>query len=200
MSDTAEVVKFERETFPGFLGETLAEPGCERVDLCIQCGTCSANCAFTEHMDLTPRKIIALTRAGFKREVLSSQTLWLCTSCYGCTARCPKEIKITDLMYALKRRALREGMAPKRGVVPAMIRNFSRMSESLGRVNESRLAGITFMQTRPMQAIGMWRLGLGLMRTGRFHFLSPKVRQRGQLQSILHGVGAHVGGKGDGAR
>ena len=39
--------------------------------------------------------------------VVKSNTIWLCTSCYYCTVRCPAGIKITDLMYELKRMAIK---------------------------------------------------------------------------------------------
>ena len=35
-----------------------------------------------------------------------SRTIWLCASCYACTTRCPAGIKITDIIYALKRLAM----------------------------------------------------------------------------------------------
>ena len=64
------------------------------------------------YMDYTPRRLIAMTRAGMKDEVLGSFSIWVCASCYACTAACPKQIPITDIMYALKRTAIREGVHP----------------------------------------------------------------------------------------
>lgn len=73
------------------------------IDICIQCGTCSASCPVVSCMEYTPRQIIAMVRAGLKDEVLGSGAIWTCASCYNCTVRCPKGIKITEMMYALKR-------------------------------------------------------------------------------------------------
>ena len=47
-----------------------------------------------------PRQIIAMIRAGLRAEVLSSYTTWLCASCYACTVARPRQIRITDIMYA----------------------------------------------------------------------------------------------------
>ena len=37
-----------------------------------------------------------MIRAGYREDVMKSDTIWLCASCYLCAARCPKDIKITD--------------------------------------------------------------------------------------------------------
>ena len=75
----------------------------EPLKTCIQCGTCSGTCPVAGYMDHTPRQIIAMINQGMKDQVLESNTFWYCASCYHCTVRCPQEINITELMYALKR-------------------------------------------------------------------------------------------------
>ena len=40
---------------------------------------------------------------------------------------CPREIRITDIMYALKQRAIQEGIYPKRFPIPVLAREFSEM-------------------------------------------------------------------------
>ena len=65
-------------------------------------------------MDISPRKVIALFRAGQIEEILRSRTIWICASCYMCTTRCPQSIKITDLLYALKRTAIDAGLYPEK--------------------------------------------------------------------------------------
>ena len=37
-----------------------------------------------------------------REEALKSNTPWMCVSCYHCVVRCPQEIHITDVMYAIK--------------------------------------------------------------------------------------------------
>ena len=73
------------------------------LSTCIQCGTCSGTCPVAEFMDHTPRKLIGMINADLKEEVLESNTFWFCASCFHCTVRCPSEIDIAGLMYALKR-------------------------------------------------------------------------------------------------
>ncbi len=80
--------------------------GGERIIACYQCGTCSGSCPTASAMDYNPRRILHMLRLGLGERVLRSQAIWLCTSCYSCTARCPREIKISDTMLNLRRLAV----------------------------------------------------------------------------------------------
>lgn len=56
-----------------------------------------------------PRKIIHMVLLGMRDEVLSSDFVWLCSTCYSCQERCPQGVRITDIMRALQNIASREG-------------------------------------------------------------------------------------------
>ena len=99
-------------------------------------------------MDYTPRRLMHLSREGFKEEVLSSCTIWLCTCCYACMVECPKKINITHLMYALKTRAIQEHFYPKRFPIPELARQFPKMIRGSGRITESRLVLRVFLRVR----------------------------------------------------
>jgi heterodisulfide reductase subunit C len=49
---------------------------------------------------------------GLKEEVLGSDFLWLCSSCYSCQERCPQGVSITEFMTLLRNLAVREGHMP----------------------------------------------------------------------------------------
>jgi len=85
-------------------------PADSRLEACIQCGTCGGSCPSYADMDHTPRQIFALVRAGARDKVLDSNTPWMCVSCYLCAVRCPQQIHIPDVMYALKAKATQEIM------------------------------------------------------------------------------------------
>jgi heterodisulfide reductase subunit D len=84
--------------------------GGERVVACYQCGTCSGSCPTAPAMEYNPRRILHMLRLGLGERVLQSQSIWLCTSCYSCTARCPREIKISDAMLGLRSLAVDRGL------------------------------------------------------------------------------------------
>jgi quinone-modifying oxidoreductase subunit QmoC len=180
-------VQYESELDPGF-PETIARlPGGENLLGCIQCGTCAGSCPVSPYMDLTPREIIAMTRAGFKREVLGSRTIWLCASCYACTVACPKQIRITDIMYALKRQAIQEGRHPKRFPITVLAREFYKQVRRYGRNSEGQLIVRLYANTNPLHALKNLTLGLRLFLRGRIDLKAEKVRDRASVQTLLRG-------------
>jgi heterodisulfide reductase subunit C len=185
-----EKVRYESERDADFARWAVQETGGENLRHCIQCGICSATCPLALYMDYTPRRLINLARAGFKQEVLSSFTIWLCASCYSCRVECPKKIQVTDIMYLLKRRAIEEGVYPRRFPIPILAREFGRMVFFWGRVNETLLATNIFLRTSWMKLFGMTRLGLNLMRTGRVSFLPEHIKRRGELRKVLNALDA----------
>ena len=77
----------------------------ERFRTCLQCATCSGACPFGYLMDFPPGRMIAYLRADLFDQVLKSDTVWLCVSCYACTQVCPSKIPVTP---GLMRRAKEE--------------------------------------------------------------------------------------------
>jgi len=136
-------------------------------------------------MDYTPRQIIGMIRAGFRGEVLSSYTTWLCASCYSCTVECPKEIKLTDIMYAAKRLAIRGGLYPKRFPIPVLANEFFKMVERSGRNSEGRLLLRLFLKTNPFQLFKQMGLGMRLLRRGRFSLKRESIERKDELRNIF---------------
>ena len=172
----------------GFAEEIAAIPGGERLRECIQCGACSAVCPLSAYMDYTPRRLIAMTQAEMKDEVLGSFSIWVCAGCYACTAACPKEIPITDMMYALKRTAIREGVHPRRFGTPVLAREFVGSVDRWGRNSESRLAINLYLKTHPRLLLQDYPLAERLRRRGRMRLRRESIRQRAQLRTILRAV------------
>jgi heterodisulfide reductase subunit C len=141
-------------------------------------------------MDYTPRRLMHLSREGFKEEVLTSNSIWLCTTCYNCMVQCPKNINLTHLMYALKQRAIEEKLYPKRFPIPVMARQFSHMVRKSGRITESWLIVRVFMRTAVWRLFGMSFLGLKLFRTGRMGLKSEKIERRAEIATLLDSVAA----------
>ena len=92
-----------KPTFSQEVSNLLYAAHGDPLKTCIQCGTCSGTCPAVEFMDHTPRQLIAMINADLKEDVLASNTYWFCASCFHCTARCPRDIDIAGLMYAVKR-------------------------------------------------------------------------------------------------
>jgi heterodisulfide reductase subunit C len=185
MIQIQRTIRYESDRTVGFGREVMSVPGCEQLETCIQCGTCSGVCPLSIFMDHTPRQVMELTRSDFKKDVLQSVTIWLCASCYACTVECPKQIRITDIMYELKQRAIHEGIYPKRFPIPVLAQEFYKMSHKHGRVTENFLATIMFLKTNVFAAVGMWRLGLNLILRGRFPLKMESIKHTDELGRMM---------------
>lgn len=181
-------VVYESALDHDFLGEIYLLPGGLEIKKCIQCGTCSGSCPMGAVMDHAPRKIFSLIRAGFRDEVLGSNTIWLCSSCYTCAVRCPKEIKITDVMYALKRIAIKEGKAKQGRKAEALSKNFVRMVNRYGRNHETELMTRYILTAEPLNALSFVPQGWRLFSNGRLPLLPHRIKNIEQLRKILRKV------------
>lgn len=183
-----------------FLEEVAIIPGGEGVKLCIQCGTCSGSCPNADEMDYAPRQMIALVRAGMRDEALRSNSMWYCVSCYLCTVRCPREIKITELMHALDSLAIRHGVDSKRTRTPVMYRTFVDSIRSNGRVHEFGFMVKYYVKAmrfylpsranllnplRVFELLGMLPVALGLYSHGRLALRPTKIKGMKELKAII---------------
>jgi heterodisulfide reductase subunit C len=119
--------------------QKIEELSGQKLLACYQCGKCSAGCPAVSQMDILPNQIIRLAQLGLKEELLESRSIWVCASCYTCNVRCPKGIKIAEVMEALRQVLLRKRRdhveipklsAEERTSVPAiaLISNFRKFT------------------------------------------------------------------------
>jgi len=175
----------ERELRKTFLDQARLVPGAERITRCLQCGTCTGSCPVSYAMDISPRMVIALFRAGEIGEILRSRTIWICASCYMCTTRCPQTIKITDLLYALKRTALEAKLYPDRFPVYLLSKNFVRLVNHYGRNQEILLLLLYYLRRNPLELLRMAPMGWSLMRKGRVSLFPAKIQGVAAIRKIL---------------
>lgn len=170
-----------------FIQEISSMPGGEKINLCIQCGTCSASCPNANKMDYTPREIIAMARAGMREEVLSSNSMWLCLSCYMCTVRCPRGIVPTYIMHALEHLAMRHNLSTPRTHTPVLYKLFSDTVYNVGMIPRFGCMSRFYLNVNPFGALKAVPVALGMLRHGRLQLkaktLKPQAKR--QLQTIL---------------
>lgn len=155
-----------------FLKEVTAnvEEG-DWVKMCMQCGVCAGSCPLGNAWDHPPQEIFMMIRAGKREEVLTSDSMWMCTSCYNCIVRCPREIPITHIMHGLANYAHRLGIAPKMNPTRRFAKIFWNNITKSGRVNELTLSIRLYFMDGLVSGIkmgmNMMGVGMGLIMAGR---------------------------------
>jgi heterodisulfide reductase subunit C len=158
--------------------------GESRLEMCIQCGTCGGSCPSAAAMDHTPRALFAMLRAGMREEALRSNMFWQCVSCYHCVVRCPQNIHITDVMYALKSMAVEEGLY-QNSTAPDLSQTFVDMVEGFGRSFELGLASAQYLKHFPLRLPSMAPMGIGLLTRRRMSLIPKRIKNMDQLKAIL---------------
>jgi len=178
-------IVLESGTRHDFIDELLSVPGGERLRECIQCGTCSGSCPVSYYMDHPPRKLFAMARAGMRDAVLDSDSVWLCTSCYACSERCPRQIPVTDIIYALKRLAMHEGRVAGAERAMTLARSFVEIVDRRGRNFEPELLVRYYLRTNPLALLGKAGLGLRLLRRGRMPIRGEKIKGLESIRALV---------------
>jgi heterodisulfide reductase subunit C len=168
-----------------FLDQVDLIPAGERISRCIQCGTCTGSCPVSYAMDISPRQLLALFRAGEMEQIMKSRTIWICASCYSCTTRCPSGIKITDIIYALKRTAIEKDMESAAPQVQRLARLFTENLMSYGRLHEGTLIRKYYMKTNMLKFIDLIPLARKMWKTKRIEPFPKRIKDRKSLASII---------------
>ena len=89
------------------------DAGIDSVEHCFQCGTCTGGCPSGRRTPYRVRQLVRKCLMGLKDEVIADDALWMCTTCYTCQERCPREIKIVEIVKMARNVAAQNGfMAP----------------------------------------------------------------------------------------
>lgn len=120
-----------------FLASVRRTPGGEKIQRCLQCGSCSGVCPFGYLMDFPPSRMITSLRASEFENVLAADSLWMCLACYACTSVCPVEIPLTQtLLTRAKEEMLLAGNVPDE--LQTALENSQRYGNVMGQAPRKR--------------------------------------------------------------
>ena len=79
------------------------------LKFCYQCGICSSVCPISRYIGIyRPNRIIELAKLGIRNTPGSSAFLF-CSACTLCTRGCPQNVRVHEIMQALKDQAAEDG-------------------------------------------------------------------------------------------
>jgi len=89
--------------------------GAGTYSFCFACENCSTVCPVVgsfddpqQQIDMLPHQIMRAMGFGIKDLAMGSRMLWHCLTCYQCQEHCPQGVKVTDILYELKRLSAKE--------------------------------------------------------------------------------------------
>ena len=85
------------------LYQEVAKFGARDMEICMQCGTCSASCPLSSGTNAFPRKIYRYLQLGLRDKLLKSPAPWLCYYCGDCNKDCPRKAEPAETMMAARR-------------------------------------------------------------------------------------------------
>jgi len=104
----------------------IKEAGGEAFKFCYQCGICDTACPWNRVRSFFLRRMI--NQAKFGVVPFESEDIWLCATCRRCVQQCPRGVEIIDVMRAMRRLLVPDG------VVPASIPNLRSVMTSYASV------------------------------------------------------------------
>jgi len=181
------------ELDPGFKYEIANEPGGENIKRCFNYTGCTVGCPITGiDSGFNPRKIIRKALLGMRDEVLTDGSIWLCASCYLCYEHCPQDVRITDVMGAIRSIAIRESKAGS-----IKLENDKHLFDNLfidsvkkhGRWYEAGVSGMFMLRTKGLNGlIEYLPMGLALFRKGKLSILPHRIKGTDQIKRIYEEV------------
>jgi heterodisulfide reductase subunit C len=168
-----------------FVKEVMKMRGGENILDCIQCGLCAGSCPTRFAMDYSPMQIIKMVHLGMREKVLSSSTIWICSTCYTCYTRCPRAINLTTLMMSLRKLAIQENLVAKSGIKPKFHRSFFEIVNKYGRLHEPELLSRLLKKSDLKGLFHNAALGWRLWRKGKLQIRAPRIEQSADLFKIL---------------
>lgn len=151
------------------------------INLCYQCGKCTAGCPAAFAMDYPPRQVIRLLQLGLMEEALQAKSIWVCASCETCSSRCPRGVDIASLMDTMRREALKRGQTDKK--VAAFNKAFLSNVKNFGRTYEAGLLLQYNLTTG--QLFKDMTLGLPMMQRGKVSVLPERIKARDEMKKIF---------------
>jgi Fe-S oxidoreductase len=88
--------------------EEVKANGGDAAKFCYQCGLCDTVCPWNRVATFSMRKLVREAAFGLSE----TDEIWRCTTCGKCPQRCPRDVKIIEVMVSLRRMATEYGLFP----------------------------------------------------------------------------------------
>jgi len=158
-----------------FVREVMKMNGGEKILECIQCGSCAGGCPARFAMDYSPMQLIKMITLGMKTEVMSSSTIWLCSTCHTCVTRCPREVDFPSLAMSLRNSAM--NLWKVKNTNKKFHESYYDIVCKYGRNYEPELLFNVLDKTNFNELRSTANLGILMLKRGKIRLKAPKTEQ-----------------------
>lgn len=173
-----------------FISKLQGETGVN-INSCYQCERCTNSCPVAEFMDIKPHQVIRYVQLGFREELVNSRTIWVCLSCEMCTAHCPNEVGVAEVILCLRNWAAKSHFETPEKDLEIFYRNFLKELDKFGRINEMWLMAsynsnleVMLKKIRKGEILPELKLASALIGKGRLHFFPRRSKAVKELRKI----------------
>jgi len=193
MGDGMEVEELDAN----FKYEVMNEPGGEELKKCFSCTGCTVSCPVSEiNSDYNPRRLIHQVLLGMKGEVLSEPALWYCVQCHSCYESCPQNVRVTEVMNAMRGIAARESKAGGLKLDTRLSKFEDSFTDSIrkhGRPYESMVFMMHILETQGLRGMLDYApVGMKMFFKGKLHLLPHDIEHIDQIEAIFKSVEQEV--------
>ena len=75
---------------------------------CMKCGKCSGTCPAYDEMEYHPHQFVYMVEHGQIEELMKSQSIYKCLTCFACLERCPRNVEPAKLIEAVRLAVVRQ--------------------------------------------------------------------------------------------
>ncbi len=75
---------------------------------CMKCGKCSGACPAYDEMEYHPHQFVSMVEAGKIEELMQSESIYMCLSCFACVERCPRGVEPASFIEAARLALIRQ--------------------------------------------------------------------------------------------
>jgi len=132
------------------INERLQKLQEEVTDFCYQCAKCTSGCEAHKLLELEPHKIAALLKRGLIDEMINSDIIWTCMSCFKCKERCPQKVAPVNILFTLKNLAVASGKQ-----VPGDFTAMLQSAMAIGLIQDVQSVPTRSGETRRREDLGL---------------------------------------------
>jgi len=166
----------------------VTEASGQPVNLCFQCGKCSAGCPMIAEFDYPPNMVMRMVQLGQRDRLLASKAIWMCVSCETCGTRCPNGIKIAAVMDALRAECVAEGVKPGDRVTVDLHTAFTSNIKIFGKLHEATMLMLYKLKSKTI-SIDDLELGVKLLLRGKLPLLPGRSKNIKKVRELFKETG-----------